>query len=393
MRAPVLYVLKRYPRLSETFVVRELVTLESLGEQLLVDALLPPEEGPRHPEAARVAARVRYLPRRPRLRDPALAAAHARLLLRGPRRWLREAVAAARLGLWRRFLQAGLTAERARRSGAGHLHAHFATAASEVAGIAGRLAGLPVTVTAHAKDIFQEANAPELARRLGGVSAVVTVSEHNAAHLATVVPAVPVHHVPNGVALPASAHGPAPGGTVLCVARLVEKKGVDTLLRALAALARAGRATSAEIVGDGPLREQLEALARSLGLGARVRFAGALPFPEVEAAYRRAAMVVLPCRVGGDGDRDGLPTVLLEAMARGLPVVSTDVAGIPELVLDGETGLLVPPDDPDALAAAIERLLHDPDGGRSLGVAGRAWVARTHDPLSAARALQRLFHA
>ena len=390
MSGPVLYVLKRYPRLSETFVVRELATLEALGEHVLVDALLPPEDGPRHPEADRVAAVVRYLPRGPRLRDCQLASAHARLALRHPRRWAREALAAWRRGLWRRFLQAGLTAERARTSAAVHLHAHFATAACEVAGIAGRLVGLPVTVTAHAKDIFHADNAPLLPRRLGGLAAVVTVSEHNAAHLASVVPEVPIRHIPNGVAAPSASHGPAPDGTVLCVARLVEKKGVDTLLRAVAEIAPRRPDLTVEIVGEGPLRPALERLAAELGLGRRVRFAGALAFPDVEAAYRRAAMVVLACRVAGDGDRDGLPTVLLEAMARGLPVVSTAVAGIPELV-EGN-GLLVPPDAPAALAAAIERLLADPGAARVLGAAGRSTVLGAHDPVVSARALQRLFH-
>jgi len=387
----VLYVLKRYPRLSETFVVRELATLESLGEQILVDALLPPEDGPRHPEVGSVAAIVRYLPRHPRLRDRVVARAHASILLRRPHRWLREAFTAGRTGDWRRFLQAGLTAERARRGGVVHLHAHFATAASDVAGIAGRLVGLPVTVTAHAKDIFHESNAPLITRRLAGTAGVVTISRHNADHLADLLPRTAIHHIPNGVA-PSSGSGPVPGGTILCVARLVDKKGVDTLLHALADVARRHSDVTAEVVGTGPLHDELERLASALGLESRVRFAGALPFPDVEAAYGRAAMIVLPCRVAADGDRDGLPTVLLEAMARGLPVISTDVAGIPELVLHEENGLLVAPDSPQELAGAIERLIADPCLARALGEAGRETVRRVHDPVRSARALRQLFH-
>lgn len=393
MSAPVLYVLKRYPRLSETFVVRELAALEALGEQLLIDALLPPEDGPRHPEVDGVAASVRYLPRHPRLRRRAVASAHWSLLRRAPRRWLREAVAARRLGLWRRFLQAGLTAERAHRDGVVHLHAHFATAAAEVAGIAGRLSDLPVTVTAHAKDIFHEDNAPALSRRLGDLAGVVTISEHNASHLAAVLPRTPIHHIPNGVAVPDTIPGPAADGSVLCIARLIEKKGVDTLIRALPLVHRKFPEARVEIVGTGPLRSELERLASDLELDGRVSFAGARSFPEVEHCYRRAAMVVLPCRVATDGDRDGVPTVLLEAMARGLPVISTPVAGIPEVVLHEETGLLVPEGDSRALADAIERLLADPGWGHALGRAGRSTVARAHDPFRSGRALQRLFHA
>lgn len=392
MSEPVLYVLKRYPRLSETFVVQELMTLESLGEDVLIDCLLPAEDGPRHPDVDRVRAAVRYLPRHPRLRNLPVACAHARIFLRSPLRWVHEARRAQHFGLWRRFIQAGLTADRAKRAGVAHVHAHFATAATDVAGIAGRLTGLPVTVTAHAKDIFHEDNAPLLRRRLSRASGVVTVSAHNAAHLEAVVPTLPVHHVPNGVAVPSAAPGPTKDGTILCVARLVEKKGVDTLLHALAELNRDRFGVPAEIVGDGPLRGELERLAERLGLGPRVRFLGALPSTGVEAAYGRAAMVVLACRVGADGDRDGLPTVLLEAMGRGLPVISTSVAGIPELVLHEENGLLVPPDRPDALAAAIDRLHANPDFAAALGTSGRATVAATHDPVRSARALQRIFH-
>ncbi len=392
MTEPVLYVLKRYPRLSETFIVRELATLEALGEHLLVDALLPPEDEPRHPEVGIVDAEVRYLPRRPKLRNPEVLAAHARIARRMPRAWLAEAQRARRDGIWRRFVQAGLTADRARRTGVVHIHAHFATAAAEVAGIAGRLAGVPVTVTAHAKDIYHESNAPHLQRRLEGVAGIVTISRRNADHLATAVPHVAVHHIPNGVAVSQASREPIPNGVVLCVARLVEKKGVDTLVRAVARVARNVPTVRAEVVGAGPLRHELELLAADLGVQERITFSGALPFPEVERAYRRAAMLVLPCRVADDGDRDGLPTVLLEAMGRGLPVVSTHVAAIPELVLHEENGLLVPPDDDAALARAIVRLYADPAWAAALGRAGRSSVARGHDPVRSARALQRLYH-
>lgn len=388
MSAPVLYVLKRFPRLSETFVVREIAALETLGERILIDALLPPEDGPAHPEVALLEADVRYLPPRPSLLEPSVCRAHARLFLRRPRTWLREARHARRDGTWRRFLQAGLTAERARERRARHLHAHFATAAAEVAGIAGRLASLPVSVTAHAKDIYQEEHAPLLARRLAGAATVVTVSAHNRAHLERVLPRAAVAHIPNGVAVPEAAHGPHPAGVVLCVARLVAKKGIDTLLSALAALDRPD--VRAEIVGGGPLEQALRDQAATLGLDGRVRFLGPVAFPAVEEAYRGAAMVVLPCRVSPDGDRDGLPTALTEAMARGLPVISTDVAGIPEIVRHGETGLLVPPDDPHALAEAIASLLSDAALGRSLGAAGRALMASDHDPARSALALQRV---
>ena len=153
--APVLYVLKRFPRLSETFVLREVLALEARGERVLIDSLLPPEDGPRHPELADLRAQVRLLPRHPRLRDGRIARTHLRILARTPVRWLTAAWrAAGDPEDWRRFLQAGLVAERVRTEGVRHVHAHFATASAVVARDAGTLAGVPVTVTAHAKASF-----------------------------------------------------------------------------------------------------------------------------------------------------------------------------------------------------------------------------------------------
>lgn len=387
----VLYVLKRYPQLSQTFVVRELLELEAIGVDVAIDALGPQSSGPQHPEIQRVRAEVRYLPRRPALRDPGVRGVHLRLALRRPLVWTRLALA-ARHGDRRRFAQAGLVADRARREGRTHLHAHFATAAADVARDAAALAGITFSVTAHAKDVFHHEHAPHLPRRVHGASAVVTVSAFNERHLHEVLPGTPVVHVPNGVAL-ADHTGSTPGGPVLCVARLVAKKGVDTLLEALALLGDRTQQLRLEIAGDGELRGELEERVQHLGLTDRVTFLGSVSSVEVQAAYRRASVLALPCRIDADGDRDGMPTVILEAMAAGLPVVSTDVIGIPEVVRDGSTGLLVPPDDPAALAAAIERLWSDPALACALGDRGRELVAERFAPRRSAVALARVFAA
>jgi glycosyltransferase involved in cell wall biosynthesis len=386
----VMYVLKRYPRLSETFIVRELTELEARGVELSIDALLPPEDGPRHPAVETVAARVRYLPRRPRLRQRDVMAAHLRLCARRPRAWVAQARRARRFGTWRRFLQAGLVADRARREAITSLHAHFATAAVEVAGHAAALAGIPFTVTAHAKDIYTDENAARLGDRVAAAAAVVTVSEHNRAHLGAVLPGTRVEVVRNGVPFASAAATPV-DGPILCVARLVEKKGIDLLLRAVADLAPTRPTLRLEIIGGGPLDEYLQALAAEWGIAARVAFRGPQSPVDVESAYAGCAMVVLPCRIGADGDRDGLPTVLVEALARALPVVTTDVVGIGELVEHRKTGLLVPPEDPAALATAIAELLDNPTLGRSLGAAGRTRVRCDYDLSGNARALARIF--
>ncbi len=382
----VLYVLKRYPRLSETFIVRELIGLEATGATVGIESLLEPEPGTRHDDVADVAAVVRYLPRRPTESGP-VCAAHLRVLARRPITWTLTAWRAARSKSWRRFVQAGMVADRARRERFEHIHAHFATAAAEVARDAAALSGRPFTVTAHAKDIFHTDNANLLAGRVAGASAVLTVSHYNARHLRHVLPDTTVRLVPNGLAPPV-AMAPTSDGPILCVARLVPKKGVDLLIRSASTIATQ---RPIEIVGDGACRPQLEALVAQLGLGDRVTFLGALGFDAVEDAYRRCSMVVLPCRIAPDGDRDGLPTVLVEAMARGLAVVSTDVVGIDELVVHGRTGLLVEPDDVGSLSAAIDKLIEDPGWARQLGAAARRTVLSDFAPERATGALLAAF--
>jgi colanic acid/amylovoran biosynthesis glycosyltransferase len=387
--APVLYVLKRFPRLSETFVLREILELESCGERILVDALMRPEDGPRHGQLADLRAPIRYLRRHPRLREAPIARAHARVAVRAPLKWLLLAMRAHRRGEWRRFVQAGLVADRARREHVRHIHAHFATAAAEVARDAAALVQVPVSVTCHAKDIWQRENASQLARRLSGMSAVVTVSEFNARHLRAVAPSVPVYHIPNGVAL-GRAVTPDPKGPVLFVARLVTKKGIDVLVEAIALLARENSRLHLDVIG-GPLTNELVRLARQRGVEGRVRWFGPRPWEDVEVALERCSMFVLPCRVASDGDRDGMPTALIEAMARGVPVISTEVAGIPEVVRHGDTGFLVPPDDPMALAVAVRKLHDDPSLAAELGRRGRALVGDHFDPRSSAERLRGLF--
>ncbi|GAA2738761.1 glycosyltransferase [Pedococcus aerophilus] len=402
----VLYVLKRYPRLSETFVVREILGVEARGVTVLVDALLPPEDEPRHPEVDRVRALVRYLPRRPVRRHVLVAAAH--LAVRRPVPLATEVLRAARRvrrlrragdqalarKVWRQLGLSVLVADRARSEGVTQVHCHFATAACDVGVPAAAMAGVPSSVTVHAKDLYHRDNVEELPLRLARASAVVTVSAYNLEHLGTVLgPARRplLRHVPNGVALgEVNLDGVGDrAAPVLCVSRLVAKKGIDTLLRALALAAVDDEGLRLEVIGGGPLDAELMALAADLGVGDRVRWWGPQPAGVVERSYARAGVVALPCRIDEDGDRDGLPTVLVEALARGVPVVSTDVVGIPELVRHGETGLIVPPDDPPALARALSELRGNPSLARRLGGQGRDLVRAAYDPAASAAQLQR----
>ncbi len=379
------YVLKMFPRFSETFVANEILELERRGLPLVIYSLKRPAPGPRHAMLGRLRSEVVYLPDSLWRAAPALLSAHARLLVRAPGRYLRTFGYVLTRHSWaalKRFLQAGVLVLDAEARGVLHLHAHFATSATRVAMLAARLSPVTYSFTAHAKDIYLDRQDVDLLRdKLVEARFTVTVSDFNHAHLERLCGADAVRRVVriyNGVDLSAfdgmaAARTP---GSIVCVARLVEKKGVSDLLEACARLRERGVSFTCRIVGDGPLRGALEHRGQALELGGAVRFTGALPHEEVVRELGRAQVLALPCVVAADGNRDGLPTVILEAMASGTAVVSTRVTGIPEMVEHGVSGLLVEPGQPEALAGALALLLADPASCRRLGEAGRRRVER-----------------
>lgn len=357
------YVLKMYPRFSETFVVSEIIARESRGADIRIFSLRPTTDTRFHDTLAQVAAPVEHVPRAAR------ASELWELLRRAAPELPRLPEALGDL-LAADHDDAGQAIELAlaiRRSGITRLHAHFASLATTVARLAARLTGIPYSFTAHAKDLFHESVDPaDIDRKIADASHVVTVSDFNVRHLRASCPAAsrtPVRRVYNGIDLERFAFDPrrATEPTILAVGRLVEKKGFADLIAAAALLRDAGRPTPCRIVGAGDLEQDLRDLAARLDLDGLVTFAGPLPQRDVRVELARAHVFVAPCVVGADGNADGLPTVLLEAMAIGTPCVSTDVTGITEAVRDGETGLVVPQHDPRALAAAIARILDDPD--------------------------------
>jgi glycosyltransferase involved in cell wall biosynthesis len=376
------YVLKRYPRYSETFIVNEILAHESAGVEVEIFALGCPNEPALAGPGSRVRANVSYLvppdTDSKSWAEKTLTAHDFWLALREaarlrPEVW--DVLPEARLERSRHVYQALLLAMEARSRGVSHLHAHFATSATTVARLAAAFAGLPFTFTCHAKDIFHESvRADDLERKFSAAAAAVTVSDFNVEYLRSTIGPVAdgLRRIYNGLDLsefPYSAPVERPP-RILAVGRLVEKKGLADLVEACALLARRGRDFDCRIVGSGDLEDDLRARIERLGLGDRVVLLGARPRGEVARLIQGAAVLVAPCVVGADGNRDGLPTVLLEAMALGTPCVSTDVTGIPEVLRDGETGLLVRERDPTALAAAIERLLADP--ALRVALAGRA---------------------
>lgn len=388
------YVLKMYPRFSETFIVHEILQQEAAGTHVEIFSLRLPIDGRFHEALARVQAPVTYLSREHKsslfwssLRDAALevptVADHLAELLAAPED---EALAAVEL------------AGAIERSGLEHLHAHFGSIAANVARLAARLTGITYSFTAHAKDIFHEEVVPaELATKLREAHTTVTVSEFNLAHLRAAFgqDASRVVRLYNSVdleAFPFGTKGNAPGpNRIAAVGRLVEKKGFGDLVTAVASLVDEGRDVHLDLVGTGPLEATLTEQVRELGLGDHVTMHGALPQTRVREIVAEAAVFAAPCIIGADGNRDGLPTVLLEALALGTPAVSTPVTGIPEIVRHEETGLLVPESDPGALAAAVARTLDEPVATAERSRAARGLLEADFDFRDHAVTLQGIF--
>jgi len=396
----VAYLLKKFPRLSETFVLNEILTQERLGARVHVFSRRPPDGEPRHPQLAELRAPVEVL-------DPTLGMAPW-LAMFGPRpedrRLLdrfgglaREMSAFGHARMPALFGEALQILERASALGIEHVHAHFATDSAIVAMLVHELGGPGYSVTAHAKDIYRTTvDAGLLARIVERSRFTVTVCDANVRWLASRLPApatASVRRLYNGVDLESFRPDGRPRETdhVLSVGRLVEKKGFDVLIRALALLRDRSVPFRATIVGDGEERAKLEGLVRELGLAERLAFAGALDQDAVRALMVRATVFCQPCRVGSDGNQDALPTSLLESIASGLPCISTSVGGVPEILDQGRVGILVPENDPAATADAIQDLLGDPDRRSELALAGRRHAERTFDARKSARTLNSWF--
>lgn len=397
-------VVKGYPRVSETFIAREIAGLERRGIPLLVVSLRQPYDRLTHPVHREIRGPVLYLPEYLGAAPRRVAAGQVAVWRRAPRRYL------AALRVWLADFRRDPTTNRARRFGqAGvlaaelpasvrHLHVHFLHTPASVARYAGILRGLPVSLSAHAKDVWT-LPAWELREKLADARFCVTCTASNRDYLATLAPPGRVQLVYHGLdreffgpppAFGSARDGTAPDDPVRCltVGRLQPKKGFDVLLQALARLAPGVALT---LVGYGPAEAELRRLARALGVDGRITWAGQLDHPAVRALYRTHDLFVLAPRIARDGDRDGLPNVVVEALSQGLPVVATRVAAIPEIVEDGVNGRLVPPEDPEALAAAIGGLVADPAARGRLGAAGVDRVSRGWDVEDGVTRLLALF--
>ncbi len=395
------YVLKKFPRNSETFILNEILELERQGVEVTVFSLNRPDDGVFHRALSELRRPVVYLPTRKT--DATLANLRSQLpMLRssvqGLWREFEDLIASGRPDVWQ-VLGWGIdVAAMARERGIERLHAHFATVAAHVARVAHNLTGMPFSVTCHAKDIYRDGvTAARFTALLGRSDFVVTVCEANKRYILERLggDALDVRVLYNGVdthAFHPRNRAPERTAHVLGVGRLVEKKGFHLLLEALGRMAAQGTRPRCSIVGDGEERSRLEKQAHQLGLD-HVTFLGMRTQDEVRALMQQASLMVLPCIIGTDGNRDALPTVLLEAMAAGLPVMSSPVGGVEEIVDHGRAGVLVAPGDVEALARAMTALLADPAKLDSLAAVGRDRAASHFDLATNVSTLRSWFGA
>ena len=364
------YVAPDIPALSATFVYEELLGIERRGVRVVPFSVHRPVPAVPAQRALAERTRVLYAQAAPLLAVRGLLAL-PRFSSRVSRalQWLAAdmlAVGPWRASAWKlgyQFLAAATLGRWVQESGCTHMHVHFAHVPTQITMYASALTGVPFTIMAHANDIFERGSLlPQKARR---AVKMLTISQYNARYLRSVgVADGQLAVVRCGVSFARRADVPRfetkARYRIGTLGRLVEKKGVDDLLRALALLRGAPWTFELSIAGDGPLRAELEALARQLGLEADVRFAGALDHTEVTAWMQSLDVFVLACKPDANGDMDGIPVVLMEAMSQRVPVVSTRLSGIPELVVHQHTGLLAESGDPAGLAEVLRTLFADP---------------------------------
>lgn len=384
-------VLKGYPRISETFISNEIRLLEEQGITVHIFSMRNPRESFTHKSVEAIEAKVTYLPEAfwlylYRFLWPNLSTA-----LHSPQGYLR----AFRLA-WRRFLrnrnfmtfkhffQAAYLVHHAQGKNIAHLHAHFAHSPTSVAMFSSEISGIPFSFTAHAKDIYTS-DREQIAEKIAKARFVVTCTKYNKNYLEDLVDhRQTVHCVYHGIDLAlffahAVQRTPAPPYTFLTIARLVEKKGIPDILKALSLLMQEGFPFRYVLIGDGDDKEQIAAQIRDLGLTGHVTLTGTLAHEQVLEQFQQADCFILGCRIAGSGDRDGIPNVMAESMAMGVPVVNTPVSGVPELIEHEHTGMLVDATNPQEFARTLKRIVTDLELREHIIPAARERVSQVFD--------------
>ena len=402
IKPTVAYYLSRFPKLSETFILREMCALRENGVDVQIFSVLPPQPASTmHPQVHTLLPYVHYSPY---LFSLQLLLAQLFFFFRTPRRyflalqhliWQSAPEPKTLLVALALFPKSVYFARQLKGLGVDHIHAHFIWLNAISGQVAADLLGLPLSLHAHAWDIFRRH--PKCVRRqLALATCVVTVSQYHRQFLISLSnnPELDVRIVHYGLDpsqfVPATRSENDQPIQIISVGRLVEKKGFAYLVEACGILAKKGIPFRCLIVGEGPDRS-IEQLINENGLQDRITLKGARNISEITELYRSSDIFALPCMVARSGDRDGMPNVLLEAMAMQLPVITTPVTGNPELVQDHVNGLLVPERDAQALAMALESLIADPELRSRLGAAGRQTILAGFDIHSTALQMLEIF--
>lgn len=391
------YIIGTYPGLTTTFIDREIRVLRKLGCRIQIVSI-------RHPWTILSPAQTELAEGVIYLLPPnwlSLAVSQLRYLFTKPGQYLKTLAylltrphdsLGSRLKTLLHFGEGVYAAHKLSSGSWDHIHAHFMDRATTVALVVSRLLKIPYSFTAHATDIY--VNPVMLPEKIGEAKFTVTCTGYNQRYLSqasnTDGKVSCIYHGLDTDRYQRDGIQPEPA-RIVSVGQLKERKGFKYLVDACKQLADRGLDFHTYIIGEGPLRPEMEAQIHSAGLHNRVHLLGALTNDQVIEEYERSSIFVLPAVLGSDGDRDGIPNVILEALSMELPVVSTDHSAIPEVVIDQETGLLVHPGDSKALADALECLLKDPDLGREMGRTGRKLVVERFNPEQNARLLLAKF--
>ncbi len=385
---PIAYLASRYPAVSHTFILNEVRRLRALGLAIDVASINEPDRAPEALTAEeREEAAAAYCVKRAGVAGA--LAAHAAILLRHPIRYVRGLAAAVSLGgadarrlllSLAYFTEALLVGRWMSRHGARHLHVHFANPAATVGVLVRRVFPVTLSITIHGPDEFHDAPGSHLARKIRDADFLCCISRFAASQIRLHGPPACDGKIEiNRMGVDAARFAPVerprrgPPFELLCVGRLTPAKGQHVLVAAVGALAAGGRDVRLRLVGDGPDRAGLERDVAARGLSGRAVFEGAVNHDRIAGFHATADAFVLASFA------EGVPVVLMEAMAAEIPCVATSIAGIPELIRDGEDGLLVPPSDAAGLEAAIARLMDEPDLARRLGRAGRRHVLAEYE--------------
>jgi glycosyltransferase involved in cell wall biosynthesis len=383
------YVAKMYPRLSETFILNEMLELERQGTELSVFSIKKPNEGRFHPQTSDLKAEVYYLedleskkwvkwlneiwPYLEPYKDNFFRMFETVLLKRD-------------YNEMELFQQSVWAAGKAVELGINHIHAHFGSMPSTVAYYIKEITGISFSFTAHAKDIFvYNMEEHHLRTKLFAADFTITVTNYNKNFLLEENPGLDSDKIKvlyNGTKIDFISPVPPEKrdkNTILSVGRLVPKKGFDTLIEACSILKNNGSNFKCLISGDGAEFENLNTQISKSELSDHVELLGAKTQDQVLKLMQTATLLCLPCRITGDGNRDALPTVLLEGLASGLPMISTNISGIPEIIESGNTGILVEPDDPIDLAKQIGKLLKSSELQTKFSIDGRKRAEKLFD--------------